>query len=282
MLFWPLLAVMTGAAILAVLWPLGRVRAHPAGAREADLAVYRDQLAEIERDRARGVLPESEAEAARIEVSRRVLALGNKETAAPAAGSLLRRRVATVLALAGVPLLAFGLYGALGSPGMPDAPLQARLRKPLDQQDVGILVARIEAHLAQKPDDPRGWELLAPIYLRLGRGEDAVRARGQVIRLLGSNAEREADLGEALVVAANGVVNADARAAFERARAHDPANGKAQFFLGVAAEQDGNRSEAAAIWRALAENAPPGDPWRIAAGRRLERAEAANGGKGNP
>ncbi|MCC6946968.1 MAG: c-type cytochrome biogenesis protein CcmI [Bradyrhizobiaceae bacterium] len=281
MLFWLLFALMTGAAVLAVLWPLGRRRAQLAGGREADLAVYRDQLAEIERDRARGVLPESEAEAARIEVSRRVLALADKESAAPAAGPLGRRRAAAVLALAGVPLLAIGLYGALGSPEMPDAPLQARLAKPLEQQDIGILVARIEAHLAQAPDDPRGWELLAPIYLRLGRGEDAVRAREHVLRLLGSNAESEADLGEALVVAANGVVNAEARAAFERARTHDPANGKAQFFLGLAAEQDGKRSEATAIWRALAEKAPPGDPWRIAAARRLEQVEAENSGKGN-
>ena len=76
MLFWPLFALMTGVAVFAVLWPLGRVRPRPAGS-EADLAVYRDQLAEIERDRARGLLPESEAEAARVEVSRRLLAAGD-------------------------------------------------------------------------------------------------------------------------------------------------------------------------------------------------------------
>jgi cytochrome c-type biogenesis protein CcmH len=281
MLFWLLFALMTGAAILAVLWPLGRARVPFATAREADLAVYRDQLAEIERDRASGLLPEGEAEAARLEVSRRVLAVGDHETAAPAAGALARRRLVAVLALAGIPLIAIGIYGALGSPGVPDAPLQARLQKPLEQQDVGILIARIEAHLAQNPDDPRGWGLLAPIYLRLGRGEDAARAREQLLRLLGSNAEREADLGEAIVVAANGIVNAEARAAFERSRSLDAANGKARFFLGLAAEQDGNRSEAASIWRELAEQAAPGDPWRIAAARRLERADAANSGKGN-
>lgn len=281
MLFWLIFALMTGAAIFAVLWPLGRARTKFAGTHEADLAVYRDQLAEIDRDRARGLLPDSEAEAARLEVSRRLLAVAERQAATPAAGPLARRRIAAVAALVGIPLIAIGFYGALGSPGMPDAPLQARLAKPIEQQDVGILVARIEAHLAQNPDDARGWALLAPVYLRLGRGDDAVRARQQLLRLLGPSADREADLGEALVVAANGTVDADARAAFERARMLDDTNGKALFFLGLAAEQDGDRSKAAALWREVAEKAAEGDPWRLAAVRRLERPETANTGKRN-
>jgi cytochrome c-type biogenesis protein CcmH len=71
-----------------------------------------------------------------------------------------------------VPLIAFGFYGAVGSPGLPDAPLQARLAKPPEQQDLPILVQRIETHLAANPKDARGWELLAPIYLRLGRADE--------------------------------------------------------------------------------------------------------------
>jgi cytochrome c-type biogenesis protein CcmH len=281
MLFWLVFAVMTGAAVFVVLWPLGRARSVFVGAREADLAVYRDQLAEIERDRARGLLPEGEADAARLEVSRRLLAAGDAEPAAPPVGALARRRIAAVLALAGIPLIAIGLYSALGSPELPDAPLRARLEKPIEQQDVGILVARVEAHLAQNPDDPRGWGLLAPVYVRLGRGDDAVRAREQLLRLLGPSAEREADLGEAMVVAGRGFVDADARAAFERARALDAANGKALFFLGLAAEQEGNPSKAIALWRELAERAAADDPWRVPALRRLDRAEAASSGKGS-
>ena len=233
MLFWPVFALMTGAAVFAVLWPLGRVRlAVPA--READLAVYRDQLGEIERDRARGVIGAPELEAASIEVSRRLIAAGDRAADVVAPGAQLRRRVAAIVALAGVPLVAFALYGAIGSPGMSDAPLQARLAKPPAQQDVAILVRRIETHLASNPNDAHGWEVLAPIYLRLGRATDAVKARTQVLQLLGSNAAREADLGEAHVAAARGIVDADARAAFERALQHDPANEKAKFFLDFA------------------------------------------------
>ncbi|MEX2128483.1 MAG: c-type cytochrome biogenesis protein CcmI [Xanthobacteraceae bacterium] len=280
MLFWLLFASMTGAAVLAVLWPLGRARKFVA-AGEADLAVYRDQLAEIERDRARGLLAAPEAEAARIEISRRLIAAGDAaEREAPAAGSLGRRRLAAVLALVGVPLLAIGIYGAVGSPGLPDAPLKARLEKSPEQMDAAILVRQIEAHLAQNPKDGRGWELLGPIYLGMGRVADAVQARANALQLLGATPAREADLGEALVAQADGIVSADAHAAFERARTQDSTNAKALFFLGLAAEQDGRAADAVAIWHEIEARAALGDPWRIAAMRRIARVEAANAGQG--
>ncbi len=276
MLFWPMMALMTGAAILAVLWPLGRKRAS-VSAREADLAVYRDQLAEIERDRARGVLPENEAEAARIEVSRRLLAAGARDADAVAPGAQRRRRAAAIAALAGVPLIAFTLYGLGGSPGMPDAPLQTRLTAPPEKQDIALLVHRIEQHLAANPNDAKGWELLAPIYLRMGRAQDAVTARSNVLRLLGPSAAREADLGEALAAADGGNVGKEARAAFERAIELEPENAKARFFLALAAEQSGRHAEALAAWRKLAADTaddPAAAPWRLAATRRVERLEA--------
>ena len=61
-------------------------------------------------------------------------------------------------------------------------------------------MAQVEAHLESKPDDGRGWEVVAPVYLRLGRFEDAVKARRNALRLNGASADREADLGEALMV----------------------------------------------------------------------------------
>jgi cytochrome c-type biogenesis protein CcmH len=130
MLFSGLIALMTSAAILAVLWPLSR-ETRRAPARAADLAAYRDQLAEIERDLARGLIAPPEAEAARIEVSRSLLAAADADQAdAPASGALFRRRAASVLALLGVPLIAGGLYFTLGSPDLPGAPLAARLALP--------------------------------------------------------------------------------------------------------------------------------------------------------
>jgi cytochrome c-type biogenesis protein CcmH len=184
-----------------------------------------------------------------------------------------------VLALVGVPLLAIGVYGALGSPGLPDAPLQARLEKAPERMDAAILVRQVEAHLAQNPNDGRGWELLAPIYLGMGRAGEAVQARANALKLLGATAAREADLGEALVADAKGIVSADARAAFERARKYESANAKALFFLGLAAEQDGRAADAVAIWREVEARAAPGDPWRLAATQRIARHDAAAQGK---
>ncbi len=115
--------------------------------------------------------------------------------------------------------------------------------------------------LRRNPDDGRGWEVLAPVYMRLGRFDDSIRAWRNVIRLNGANADRESSLGEALVAAANGVVTAEAKSAFERASALDKTDVKTRFYLGMAADQDGNRAQAEAIWRDLLASAPPDAPW---------------------
>jgi cytochrome c-type biogenesis protein CcmH len=222
------------------------------------------------------LLVAAEAEAARIEVSRRLLAAADAvEGEAPAPGALRRRRIAAVLALAGVPLLAIGIYAAIGSPGLLDAPLAARLNRPPELMEAAILVRQIEKHLAENPEDGRGWELLAPIYFSAGRIADTVKARTHALRLLGPTPAREADLGEALVLQADGIVVPEARAAFERAHKLDSSNPKASFFLGLAAEQDGRAAAAIAIWRDVVARNKPDNPWREAAQARIARHESA-------
>src|SRR5262249_41298612 len=115
--------------------------------------------------------------------------------------------------------------------------------------------------LEEKPDDGRGWEVIAPVYMRLERFDDAAKARRNALNLLGPSAQREVDLGSALAMAAGGVVTADSKAAFDRAAAIEPGNVQAMFFLGIAAQQDGDLAEAARIWRALIAKAPPNAPW---------------------
>jgi cytochrome c-type biogenesis protein CcmH len=264
MVLWISFAVMTAAAIFAVLRPLGRKASTvPTG---SDVAVYRDQLDEIDRDRAAGLIGEVEAEAARVEVSRRLLAAADvkglaTETAAAGRGPLRRRRAAAVAALLILPVLSVSLYVALGSPDVPGQPASARVQTPQGGQSIASLVGQIEAHLAGNPNDGAGWEVLAPVYMRLGRFDDAVAAWRKALALNGVSAVRESNLGEALVGAANGVVTAEAKKAFQEAAAQDPHEPKAQYFLGLAAEQDGNREGAAAIWHAMIADAPPGAPW---------------------
>jgi cytochrome c-type biogenesis protein CcmH len=143
---------------------------------------------------------------------------------------------------------------------------------PLERRSIESMVAQIEKHLEKNPQDGRGWEVVAPVYLRAGRFDEAVHARQNALRLLGSTPAREADLGEALTAAANGIVTAEAKAALDRA-ALDPAQDKAQFFLGLAAEQDGKLAEAAAIWRKLLDSAKPDAPWRPLVERSLARMD---------
>jgi len=275
MTLWFAMALMTAAAMFAVLWPLGRRAPLRSG---SDVAVYRDQLDEIARDRASGLIGEREAEAARVEVSRRLIAAADAEPVAPVIGTDRRRRMVAVAALVLLPLGAVSLYLALGAPQLPGEPHAARQSVEPEQRSIVELIGRVEAHLEQNPEDGRGWEVLAPVYMRLGRFADAVKARQNALRLLGANAERSADLGEALIGQAGGVVTADAKAAFEQALAQDGASFKARFFLGLAAEQDGRRDEAATAWRNLIAASPPDAPWLALVRESLQRVDpnAAN------
>ncbi|MBM3529012.1 MAG: c-type cytochrome biogenesis protein CcmI [Alphaproteobacteria bacterium] len=264
MMLWLAIALMTGVAILAVLWPLSRRAPASAG---SDIEVYRDQLDEIERDRAAGLIGVAEAEAARVEVSRRLIAAADAAGAEAAPGpdaasnANWRRRAAAIAALIVLPLVGAGFYLPLGSPDRPgQSRTDVRELSP-EQRSIAELIGRVEAHLEQNPDDGRGWEVLSPVYMRLGRFQDAVKARRNVLQLLGVTADRETDLGEALAAAANGVITAESKAAFERALRLDPADVRARFFMGHAAEQDGRPNDAADMWRKLLAEAPPGAPW---------------------
>jgi len=261
MTLWFVFALMTVAAVFAVLWPLSRSR--PADTGGSEVVVYRDQLAEIDRDMASGNIGAAEAEAARIEISRRLLAAadqGGRE--GPLKGNLKLRRVAATLALIGLPVVAAGFYLPLGSPRLGDFPLAERSRVADANQPLADLVAQVEAHLEKNPTDGRGWSVLAPVLSRLGRYDDAVRAYRNSITYAGDSADRRADLGEALMGTAGGVVTADAKAEFERAVAQSADNAKANYFLGIAAEQDGRKAEAAAIWKGMLAKAPADAPWR--------------------
>lgn len=275
MILWLAFALMTAAAIFAVLWPLAQRAPERSG---SELAVYRDQLDEIARDRAAGLIGEAEAQAAKIEVSRWLIAAADSTAARepPSSGSpLWRRRIAAIAGLVLVPVGATALYLALGSPQMPGEPLQARLHAIHDDRSVAGLAAQVEAHLARNPNDARGYAVLAPVYLQLGRFDDAVNARRKVLVLVGATAERQADLGEALTAQANGVVTAEAKTTFERALALDPKELKARFFVALAAEQDGDRAKAAAIWQAMLKDAPAGAPWVATVRKALAEIGAA-------
>jgi cytochrome c-type biogenesis protein CcmH len=260
MTLWFVFALMTAAAVFAVLLPLRMTGGAPSGGEET--TVYKDQLAEVERDAAVGMIVPAEAEAARVEIGRRLLAAADKEGGVALRPNTKARRAAAVVALVGLPLVAVAIYLPLGSPRIGDFPLAARAQRPERSQPVETLVAQVEQHLAKDPTDGRGWTVLAPVLARLGRYDDAVRAFRNAINYAGESADRRADLGEAMVGASGGVVTTEAKAEFDRALALNDEEAKASYYLGLAAEQDGRNADAAAIWRAMLEKGPADAPWR--------------------
>ncbi len=280
MLLWVILAALTAIVLFFLLRPLaGGGGSEPA--REAfNAAVYRDQLEEIDSDRARGLIGEAEAESARLEVARRLLAADAKapqgEGADKGGGPARAALIAVALAL---PLAALGLYLFYGSPRLPDQPLAARLQDPASEQNIAVLVARVEARLRAHPEEGEGWDAIAPVYLSARRYADAAEAYAQSIRLLGATANRLSGYGQALVLEKGGLVTEEARTALERAVALDESLVEPRILIAIAKEQDGDYAAAIDGWRALLEKKGADEAWQAMVQKRIANAEAHLSGK---
>lgn len=274
MLLWVILACLTAIVLFVLLRPLADAGTADRAVEAFDAAVYRDQLSEIESDRARGLIGEEEAEAARIEIARRLLAAdGKPEAGGEAPSPAIRARTATIAVAVALPLLVLGLYLAYGSPRLPDQPLAARLQDPASDRNLEALVARVEARLREHPEEGEGWDVIAPVYMGWRRYSDAAEAYGQAIRLLGESAKRLSGRGQALVLANNGVVTEEAREVLQRAVALDQTLIEPRILLAIAKEQDGQFQAAIEEWRALLDKAPEDAPWR----QMVEKKIAADG-----
>lgn len=261
MLFWILVSCVTALLAVALLAPLLRRSATAGGEHAHDVEVYRDQMAEVDRDAAAGLISAEEAENARAEIGRRLLSSADKaskETDASPKAS--RHPLAQAFIILLLPALGIGLYLYAGSPGVPDAPLAARLANP--GNDVALLLAKAENHLIQNPDDGAGWDLVAPIYLRNRRPTDAANAYRQAIRIRGESAERLSGLGESIVASNQGLISSEATDAFRKALSIDRNDARAEFYLAFAMEQEGRRMEALAAFQSLAKTSPPDAPWQ--------------------
>jgi cytochrome c-type biogenesis protein CcmH len=167
------------------------------------------------------------------------------------------------------------VYLPLGSPQLPDFPLAERVQSADASQSLDHLVEQVEAHLEKHPTDGRGWTVLAPVLVKLGRFDDAVRAYRNAITYSGETAQQRAELGAAITAASDGVVTADAKKELERAVALDPREAKARFLLGLAAEQDGRTADALKIWKAMLAEAPADAEWRAVVEQTVARVSGA-------
>jgi cytochrome c-type biogenesis protein CcmH len=277
MLLWIAMALMTGAAVMAVLWPLSRRLSGAENESRGDVEFYRDQLAELDREVERGLISPDQAKAARAEAGRRLLQAhaddgpGTCSTGEPA---LRRRRAAAAFSLSIVPLIGLAVYGVLGSPQIPSRAGVEVARADV-VRDLDGAVARIESHLAANPEDGRGWDVIAPVYLAAGRFEDAAKAYAAARRIEGESVDRLTGQGEALVGAAGGVVSAEAAQIFARARTLDSGSAKARFYGALAAEQDGDVARARTEYERMIAEAPDQAPWLSVVQARLARLDGA-------
>jgi cytochrome c-type biogenesis protein CcmH len=267
MSFWIAAAALMGLTCLALLLALGR---SVDAADDHDRRFYEAQVREIDRQFSLNLIGENEAEAARTEAARRLLAV-SREGAVQFVDGGSGRRIAALAVLVLVPAITLPLYAFRGTPDLPSFPLASRQQeapRASETPDIAAALQQIETHLAKNPEDGRGHEVVAPVYMRTGRYAEAARAYGAAIRILGPTAGRQANLGEALVFANEGVVSAEARTAFEAAVAAEPKQVKGRFFLALAAQQEGDQAKAIALLTALRDDLPDGD-FKSEIGRQL-------------
>ncbi len=134
------------------------------------------------------------------------------------------------------------------------------------------LIARVEAHLRKEPADARGWIAIAPVYMRMQRFAEAAEAYRRVLNLGAGDHATYASFGEALMLAQDGLITANARSAFNKAKQLAPDNPKPRYFLALADFQDGRKSEALAAWKELLAGAPADAPWRGTVEAQIARA----------
>jgi cytochrome c-type biogenesis protein CcmH len=252
MFLWVIFSALTAGVVAVLLWGTQRVDPGVADAAEADVAVYADQIEQLAADRARGLVSAVDAEAARAEIGRRMLA-----RAAPVASSAppvasTSDRIGRAAALS-IPVLALSLYAWLGSPGLPDVPHSGRTPETAARSQVDAMIARVEQRLREAPEDGNGWDVIGPVYLRMERYGQAAEAFANANRLLGESPKRLAGFAEAEILANNGVVNPNAKTAAERLLVLEPGRVDARLWIALAKEQDGQFSAALAEYRALRE-----------------------------
>jgi cytochrome c-type biogenesis protein CcmH len=293
MAFWIIVAIMTSAVAALLLAPLIRRLGQPPAESAGAIEVHRDLLKEIDSKQRQGLIDDTEAEVARLEIVKRALAADRTER--PVIPKLVvSERNFTVICVSGIMVLGLvGLYAVTGTVNPPstrgavaaqaasasfvrDQPVPENLVTALQSfvsenqgqpqvqssvPPVDEMIRRLAARLQQNPKDSQGWRTLGWSYLNIGQFSEASDAYAKAIELSPNDAEIRSARIEALVRSADGVVTADARSAIEDTLKIDPKNAHARFFKGLEKEQEGDKTAALTDWREVLRDADPNESW---------------------
>jgi cytochrome c-type biogenesis protein CcmH len=266
------------------LLPLFRQGVHTEVRQPREIAIYRDQLAELEREVAAGLIATEAAAATKLEIERKILVSDERGSTAPspqptAAPSV--RMAAVVLVASLAPLAAFAIYFATGEPTEPAHPYSAEADRDtadaMTTAEMTVLVEKLAAHLREAPNNVEGWRLLGRSYGALERSADAANAYARAFALTPTDMELAADLAEALTHAADGVIPEKARQLFAQANKADPAAPKPRYYLALAQGQAGQAREALAMLKSLEKDSPADAPWLPSVRARIEAIAKTSG-----
>lgn len=265
-----ILTTMALAAAIALAWPLIRRRKDLPARAAFERALYRDQLDEVDRDLARGVISAEEAGAARAEIERRALTALDRDAAqGPPRKSKIGRTLATTL-IVFLPAAAGLIYFASGRPDLPDLPFAQRKHPPKlteaqRREGLQAMMKMVTARLQAEPRDGRLWALVMRVNRRIGHEAETKTLYRDVMKKAAGDSTKRANIalayGEALVNADQGVVSPEAKAAFDETLKADPGNVGGQFYRGLWLLQSGDAKGALRIWVPLERAAPKDAPY---------------------
>jgi cytochrome c-type biogenesis protein CcmH len=257
------------------------------GVASKDLLIYKDQLVEVEKDLEKGVLSKSESDAARIEVSRRILLADKRSKLEKQTVSISQNhnKLITFIILIFILAGSFSIYAFLGNPSLPDMPLQARLAEikenrsqRISQEEAELLVpdeiieapsdylalvSKLRIAMKERPNDIQGLRLLALHEFRLGKYRSARKAHLKIINVLGETATAKdlIDFAEVMIVATNGYVSPEAEFILRRGLEMKPNDGRARYYSGLSMAQSGRPDVTLRLWENLLNEGPDDAPW---------------------
>ena len=274
MIFWSIAIAVTAIACAALFYAAAGRTVNATTDEMADHnRHFRVALDAIEADERNGKLDAGQAVAAKGELAREIL---RNQVASDSIATKPLGQAPLLFGLALTASLSLALYASLGRPDMPAQPLAARPELAAQSLDLNDAIARIEARLAEAPDDLRGWQVIAPAYVEMGRFADAAEAYRRVMALSAPSADLRTDMAEALLLNADGAGSEVAMEQLQQAAAAEPGHVRSRLYLAAEFMRLGRYDEAQAYWQQTIDLAEGNETWLSAARQGLVVAQ--NGG----